>query len=1069
MDESDTSSNVQFLLGSISPKIQLQYKYHFAQYINWCRNRNLLDVSQQQQQQQQPVTDEDIYRRLPISCFLIHWFIIDTFIINVPTSNSKLPTSEEIEKIIKSLKFLDKLCHVAKGNIEYTIDPRVESYLNSIPSIYSQYEHMPKIFTLSDNDDNNNNNNNKVYKLLKTAVNLWNPNTTHLKNNEPRIKLQFLLTLQLSTMYNITYDEQFDLLLSNFQTRPMIESSSSSSSSSSPSKQLPVIYGTYTRNNTSKKKVNGLKTLEIIPQNCPFICPIMTLATYYFLRFYILKDYKFPMTETDIEHFPFLHEEHADDEEVWQNSLTQISEYCQFTSPLSSDVESNDSNNIYFTPDILRTVKSKFPEAFDVAFKDDIPLDLNYLMNLRNPIHELNYRTNETNNNTYFSIRKVPPNGMLFQLFPEIEILKGKLEGSASSPPLKLQNFIQLMEALRLIFVSNLPFIYEFFPDHDIFKYPVLQREEFRIYLNSAKILSSGNNNNSEDTLPFRIFPDDKQCLTRKSFTQLIIEPSSNLASIVTSSLKDTIRHVDTDNSVTNNESKTLSNNNLQEMLSIANATKNAPKKRTRSKTKAQENDKTNTIKSKRRKHTSSERDISEDDTRENSAKQSLINIPQSITTTSNNQQQSVMTNELTQRITDEEFQFMQLQTMTNFQNLVGTLTKIFDEVPVKKPVKHLITKQLNSFNDSMFETLNFDPMERHKFVKNQIIKHSQQNDFEELDTKQPTRRTGREKSLNLMDISDDDDDDDDEEEDKKESSSSSEDADEDNSDSDDDDDSVDGEDNNMQEELKYLINELVTTRVNSIFKNQMNQFARKFGDKIETIVENIVNQKIHDFANTHFNSMSTPKGTVLSRAVQQNNHMKQKLNGNATNANASDGRHNSFMSIPKDAVVSNTSSPYISSQMSTPKLIPLSMKRATKSMTVSREKENIGTQSFEDGEVSAFQLDETINTIDGIVKEWFQPNPKYNNESIHSLNKSKNKSWRKHVSAELYKERKVIVEFVVYLMNEENFERKVAIKACELIRDNKPMSALARLLRDWKRDHRGNFSGLSDQIYILL
>ena len=115
------------------------------------------------------------------------------------------------------------------------------------------------------------------------------------------------------------------------------------------------------------------------------------------------------------------------------------------------------------------------------------------------------------------------------------------------------------------------------------------------------------------------------------------------------------------------------------------------------------------------------------------------------------------------------------------------------------------------------------------------------------------------------------------------------------------------------------------------------------------------------------------------------------------------------------------------------------------------------------------FKLNPELNTVSDVVTEWFEPNPNMQNQCIHLLNKSKDKSWRKKQIPGLYKDRKIIVEFYVYLINTENFEREKAIKICEVVRKKQPLTSLARLLRDWKKDHSNTFKGLSDQVFLFI
>ncbi|GAV51405.1 hypothetical protein ZYGR_0AD05880 [Zygosaccharomyces rouxii] len=114
----------------------------------------------------------------------------------------------------------------------------------------------------------------------------------------------------------------------------------------------------------------------------------------------------------------------------------------------------------------------------------------------------------------------------------------------------------------------------------------------------------------------------------------------------------------------------------------------------------------------------------------------------------------------------------------------------------------------------------------------------------------------------------------------------------------------------------------------------------------------------------------------------------------------------------------------------------------------------------LEPEEPSVFKLDPDIDSVEAVVLEWFTPNPMMGNECVHSMNK-KDKSWRNGFES-LYKERKTIVEFYIYLVNHRGMDRYKAVDLCERIRGGGDLTDFAQLVKDWRREHE-TFDGLGD------
>ncbi|AMD19830.1 HCL321Cp [Eremothecium sinecaudum] len=110
------------------------------------------------------------------------------------------------------------------------------------------------------------------------------------------------------------------------------------------------------------------------------------------------------------------------------------------------------------------------------------------------------------------------------------------------------------------------------------------------------------------------------------------------------------------------------------------------------------------------------------------------------------------------------------------------------------------------------------------------------------------------------------------------------------------------------------------------------------------------------------------------------------------------------------------------------------------------------------------FMIDPNIDTIEAVVLEWFTPNPKYQDECIHSMNKKYGKTWRVASNQEtLYKSRKIIVEFYIHLVNDLNIDRHKAVDHCEHMRGASMLSDFSLWLKKYKRTHNNKFPTITN------
>ncbi|SCU88468.1 LANO_0D02190g1_1 [Lachancea nothofagi CBS 11611] len=109
------------------------------------------------------------------------------------------------------------------------------------------------------------------------------------------------------------------------------------------------------------------------------------------------------------------------------------------------------------------------------------------------------------------------------------------------------------------------------------------------------------------------------------------------------------------------------------------------------------------------------------------------------------------------------------------------------------------------------------------------------------------------------------------------------------------------------------------------------------------------------------------------------------------------------------------------------------------------------------------FGMTPQLESIEDVVLEWFTPNPDQGNECVHTMNRKYGKGWRTESSdtMSLYKQRKVIVEFYICLVNQRRMDRYKAVAVCENLRGSEPLALFSEKLKEWKRDHNNTFDGL--------
>ncbi|AEY98007.1 FAFR323Wp [Eremothecium gossypii FDAG1] len=109
------------------------------------------------------------------------------------------------------------------------------------------------------------------------------------------------------------------------------------------------------------------------------------------------------------------------------------------------------------------------------------------------------------------------------------------------------------------------------------------------------------------------------------------------------------------------------------------------------------------------------------------------------------------------------------------------------------------------------------------------------------------------------------------------------------------------------------------------------------------------------------------------------------------------------------------------------------------------------------------FRLQSDLATIEEIILEWFTPNPSFDDECVHSMNKKYGKAWRTNSGQEpIYKSRKVIVEFYIHLVNDLGIDRHDAVDHCERLKASQTPLEFSQWLKTYKQTHGNCFPNIT-------
>lgn len=314
------------------------------------------------------------------------------------------------------------------------------------------------------------------------------------------------------------------------------------------------------------------------------------------------------------------------------------------------------------------------------------------------------------------------------------------------------------------------------------------------------------------------------------------------------------------------------------------------------------------------------------------------------------------------EEIMDKTYQFVQYQTLTNFQILLSLLSRIFDRLEMKKSSREFMIHQLDLLHDTLRKNINVSkPQDVSDYIKKE-----ERLAHEEHETAETEKKSGHHGN-GLLAIDD---------------SNSEEDGDEEG-----------GE--NMQEELKFMINELVGERVRSTVKQQMEHWETRIQDMVKDTVREEVRKRLADHE-----ELASKRPRLSSTPPVANNDYTSSNAARLDNEEASKG----------------------------------------------------------------FEMSSDLDSVEAVILEWFTPNPKMNDQCVHSMNKLHGKDWRSSFER-LYKERKIIVEFYIHLVNQLGVNRYKAVEICEILRRSNEsdgsLASLAKLLKDWKKRSGNSYAGL--------
>lgn len=432
----DPHLHIKALVDTLAPRTAHQYKLYHTKFIQWCRDNKLL--------RRDPGADHP-YRDIVVTATLVHCFVLSQY---VCVSDSQFSASV-LRKMISAFKFLHRVCCAYEPDYPYELD---HDYLEAVARLHVSASAENPPFS----------------PLHLVSVNMWTPHSNRLSEKYFKgglERLRFLVDFHVQQYWHLPFADRARLKLGDLRFAAD-----------------PGMLHVVRQAQHGADAPETVQQLALLPQRVPWVCPLVSLAAYLYLRFYgAPKAYKgdgFPdLLGTDEWAFlPLVRGKSLDKyprEETMTNYYAHVFRHCHLPYK-RREYFYNKSVDYCQYPEIRRTELDQLQEIAPAQQRELFPhlIPLDFLRHMNHfPVYE------PPSENHYADLANVPKS-LLVQVFPEIE------EYKRSSIPLgeQAQHFIDALQLLRSALVSALPLFYHFFPEHDLFKDPMFQNAEFQGY-----------------------------------------------------------------------------------------------------------------------------------------------------------------------------------------------------------------------------------------------------------------------------------------------------------------------------------------------------------------------------------------------------------------------------------------------------------------------------------------------------------------------------------------------------------------------------------------------------------
>ena len=1081
-------------------------------------------------------TVSDFMKDLPLSPQLVHWFLLEKVILDSSVIGQKLAL---LKQYVESFKFLRKIRTLYRkygeeeeeegagkdkennpvGTDLKEEDTLFERYLSRVINVHTSWQ------TFLDTYSETKLGNPILPNYFIVSINVWNSNIKKLSMRTSYERFRFLADFHIATYTKLTFQQRSKMKLNNLLVNdPDL---------------LIINYEYFDESSDSYQLAN------LLPQDCPFLCPFTTLAAYLFLRFYGVPN------RTSGDGFPDLLDKKSADslplvkgrqatEYLSDGSLhmayMKMFKYCnvpykrrtyfEYPKPHYDCTLECTRRDI---EDFFTKFRQLYPNA-DVTpvesglFDDKVPMDFERILNYRDP-YSVDDHAGITGVDEYFNRRRQnrPPESVLVHFFPEIEFYRKQVNFERLTPSAK--NVLNLLQMLRLVFVGNLPTIYKVFPDHPLFKYRLFSNSDVKSYLKGSLASESITNR----LLPLIQF----QNLTVSDFYKQLVEPPPNAESLIASSPA---------------PGAVFSGESSLPPMSPGGATPQS-----------------NAL-------------VPVNDLRQLKRKRMQVRAESTTftaaTTTPHSQPQSpqlqpqvsgaVLSEDQISDLRRQNFKYIQFQTLSNFRTLISFLHRVFSEITMQNSERIKVMRQLESLSDSMLTQITSTTPQDIKeyFIRNKddngedsdgedsqsksrgfkwgviyessddmeetvvesakkssrqdrVGKIREKEDVSEEDLKQQQRKKKRRKEKeiekggkegrkrkirktgeggepafklgSILGSSEG-------ENDVSEPSDSSS-ADitgsgsgsESESETDFSDNGIETKPreahenpadqdlntiSSLQEELKTLVDEFVSAKVETIISRELERYETK----LDGLVDSLVSEKVQTILKRELASeRAVTKGAKTLRMSLDNSL------DNTSNADEVELSHSRRLA-PSTSIArrikeagahereGDETGGLIHSDQPLPVRKPQIMSTPMGPGPPLTPEKNRAETSFHSqfttesapvlGSHGKFELDPSIDSVENVILEWFTPNPLMNNESVQTMNKKYGRSWRFGFET-LYKQRKLIVELYVYLVNKEKLDRYRALEVCNTLKQSKSIREFSKSLKAWKRRHNDDFEGI--------